>query len=161
MDGAKRVVPEGLLGVRCIEIHDIVAPTVRHGSFNPLSQVAVRVDEADAMTGGNVLPHHRLDERRLACPGLADDVHVREPVGMLDAELLVRVSEVGAGEVGDGVGGFRVFHPRIVGGSSRRSKASELAAEGGKKPSVWLTRGRERHGFSGAVRCAWCSARAS
>jgi hypothetical protein len=61
----------------------------------------VGVDQCHPVAAGDVLADHRLQRRRLAGAGLAEDVDVTQPVSPLDAEELVPAAVVGACQAGD------------------------------------------------------------
>ena len=58
----------------------------RNARRNAFDEIAVRIDQRTAAPVLDVLPDQRLNQRRLADAGLADHVHMRKPVGLLDAE---------------------------------------------------------------------------
>lgn len=70
-------------------------------AIQPLYQIAMRIDQAEALTELHVLGKHRLQERRFPDAGFSDDVHVRETVGVLDAEWDAFGAEGGATEICD------------------------------------------------------------
>jgi len=62
----------------------------------------VRVDEAEAAAGGDVLPDQRFEKGGLSGSGLADGIHMEESVRLPDTEEAARGPEVFAGKVADG-----------------------------------------------------------
>ena len=73
-----------------------LAPEARH-------KVPMWIDHAKATPCINVLERHRLDERGLACSGSTKQVHVREAVAVLDAELAIVGASVRTSEIENGV----------------------------------------------------------
>src|SRR5205814_324251 len=57
----------------------------RHCPNHPLCKFTVRIDEHHPATVDDVLQCKRLEKCRLTRPRLPDDVHMRKPVGLLDA----------------------------------------------------------------------------
>ena len=58
----------------------------------------MRVDKREAVAALQVLERHVLQEGRFSRAGLADDVHVQEPVLVLDAEDALVAMKIDAGE---------------------------------------------------------------
>lgn len=101
----QRIVAEGLGRIGHIHEDRLGLPMLRDAIIgDAFDEIAVRVDQGAATAGVNVLPEQGFDQGRLADAGLADEIHVREPISLLDAECPVRRPGVGLGEVGDGVG---------------------------------------------------------
>jgi hypothetical protein len=61
----------------------------------------VRIEKGESVSRPEIRSHEGLEKRRLAGAGLADDIHVGEPVTLLDAEKPPVIPEVGFGEQGD------------------------------------------------------------
>ena len=93
------VVPERLVGVRHIEVDEVLAPMRRHSSRDPLSHIAMRINEHHSAAVRDILHGERLEKCGLARPGFADDGHMRKPVGLLDAERKSFISKVCACEI--------------------------------------------------------------
>jgi hypothetical protein len=74
---------------------------LRHGAEDPLYEVTVWIDERETATSDKILSGHGLDEGRLPGAGFADDVEVKEPVCLLDAEYTAIVTGVRATDVRD------------------------------------------------------------
>jgi hypothetical protein len=64
----------------------ILSPVSRDRMRDPLSQVAVRIDEHHTAALRDVLHDERLKKRRLARPSFPDHVHMRKPIGLLHAD---------------------------------------------------------------------------
>ena len=67
-----------------------------HDAFD---QVAVRIDEHEPLAGFDIGENEPLEQGRLTRAGLADDVHVREPIRLLDAENPPIIAGIGACEI--------------------------------------------------------------
>jgi hypothetical protein len=93
--------PKGRVRIGHVEINDIVAPVSGDRPRDALSQVAVRVDQHHAAAMGDILQCKCLEQRRLARPGLPDDVHMKKPVGLFDAERRSLISKIDMAEIGD------------------------------------------------------------
>jgi hypothetical protein len=95
-----RVVPIRLIGVRCVEVHEVLFSTVREGPmiFSARSPCGSRKSHAIALR--DIPLHQCLKERRLSRPGPTDDVNVAEAVRLLDARRDPPVSERGPAQVG-------------------------------------------------------------
>lgn len=87
-DVRQDVQADGELQVGRVEVHEVVGPLRRDVVQDLIREVAVRVDEADAVPEGDVLHDHVMQEGRLAAARLADDVDVLPLVGDEDAESL-------------------------------------------------------------------------
>ena len=61
----------------------------------------MRVDQREAVAALQVLERHVLQERRFARAGLADDVNMRKPVFVLNAEDPLIAVKIDAGETRD------------------------------------------------------------
>jgi hypothetical protein len=92
------VVPERLGRVGYVEVDDIVPMMSRNCLHYALCQVAVRIDEHHSAAVQNVLHCERLDKRRFTGSRLPDDLHMRMPVGLLDADRHSFISKVRARE---------------------------------------------------------------
>jgi len=69
-------------------------------------QVAVRVDDADALTGLDILENQIAKERRLASPGFADHVDVLTPVGTSKAERFSPAPNISHSRLNDVIAHF-------------------------------------------------------
>ena len=59
----------------------------KHCRFaHPLGKIAMRVDQGEPPTGGEVATCERLNQGRFADAGLADRIDMRQAVGLPDAE---------------------------------------------------------------------------
>jgi hypothetical protein len=75
-DVGKRVQSDGEFDVPRVEIHEMIGPLRRDVVQQFLRQIAVRIDDADAMAERYVLQDEVAEQRGLAGAGLADDVEV-------------------------------------------------------------------------------------
>jgi len=103
-DPIKRIEGYRISGVGNVEIHDIWDTIRRDLAENALNEVPMRIQEGDAAIGENVLNDECFEERGLSRSCLTDDVHVRSPVGLFDAEDRSPISEGCLGEEGRGFG---------------------------------------------------------
>jgi hypothetical protein len=68
-----------------------------------LSQIAMRIEEAEADAGRPVLAHQLVQKRGLSGAGLTDDIDMHEPVGLADAKAARPVIASGLADRGDHV----------------------------------------------------------
>jgi hypothetical protein len=87
--------------IRSVQVEDIAATPLWDGCGYFLDEIAVGIDDAEAFATLKILANHRLKGGRLPGAGLSDEIHVEEPIGLLDAEHGRPVAEADAGEVGD------------------------------------------------------------
>lgn len=99
-DALEGIVPVGLLQIGNIEVADVGLTVLGDLRHDPFDQVAMRIDERQSLTRFYIGENEPLEEGRLSCSGLADDVHMGKPIGLLNAENPSLISEVGSGEVG-------------------------------------------------------------
>ena len=76
-----------------IEQDDLVGAVFGNQPHQRLGQIAVRVDEADALALTEVADDQVLEERRLAHAGLADDVEMTAAVVVTEGDESVVVAE--------------------------------------------------------------------
>ena len=69
-----------------VEVADVIDARAGDVVEEALGEVAVRVEEGDALAGGDVLQDQVLEEGRLAGAGLADRVEVLPAIGTAKAE---------------------------------------------------------------------------
>lgn len=72
---------------------------LRDPGGQPFDEVAMRIDERTTSPERDVLRNQRLEKRSLTRTGLADDVHVRQPICLLDAEGTERSAVIAVCEV--------------------------------------------------------------
>src|SRR5206468_657387 len=82
----QRVESPRLLRVRHVDVDEIGAAARGDVRNHTLHEIAVRIEQRDAFTGGDILDQHGFQERRLAGTGLTHDVYVRQSVGMTDTK---------------------------------------------------------------------------
>lgn len=116
-DPAKGVVSERLGGGRGVEVYGVGFSRLRDRVGKPGHQIAVGVDDGAAVTGADVLKGEGFEEGGLSRSGLADQVCVKEPVGLSEAERDGGGAGVGAREEGDAGGGAHV--PQVIGATNR------------------------------------------
>ena len=85
-------------GVRRIVIDDFVRPFLWYEVQQIFYQIAVRINEGDAVAQAQVLYHHSLDERGLARSRFADDIQMMSAIRLLDTERFQLLSESGLSE---------------------------------------------------------------
>lgn len=95
----RRVIPKGLFRVRHIHEDELSAPLPRYLSGEALSEVAVRIDHGEPPPCLHVLERERFDQAGFADAGFADQVHVKQPVRLLQPEALAWRACVGLCEV--------------------------------------------------------------
>ena len=100
-DMTKRIVSIRLRRVGSIKVDDIQQPFRWNAIGDPLDQVAMRIDQREAVAALQVLKCHSLDQRRFAGAGLADDVDVRKPILSFYAEQLLTIPKIRSGEIRD------------------------------------------------------------
>ena len=83
-----------------IEVNEIRLALIGYGRKQPLDEIAMRIEQRQAPAALNILPGQILQQRGLSGSSLADDVRVRAPVGLFDAEYSPIVSEVDAAQYG-------------------------------------------------------------
>ena len=107
---------------------------LRNARHDALDQVAVRIDEHEPLASFDIGEDEPLEQGRFARPGFPDDVHVRQPIGLLDAKNSPVVSGIGASEIRDR-GGIAIHATifRATGGGHRRQR---LASRGGAHVST-------------------------
>jgi hypothetical protein len=66
---------------------------IRNACSDACDKIAVRINEGEAITAFQILKRHRLDQRRLAGSGLANDIDVQKTVFVLDAEDAIVVAK--------------------------------------------------------------------
>ena len=98
-DTAKRVVAERLTRGGGVEVVQPIAQDWLGDIAKALRQVPVRIDQGKPASSRQVLPREHLKQRRFADARLADHIHMREPVGLPNAETLTSAMEVGSAEV--------------------------------------------------------------
>ena len=64
----QRVVAEGLRPVGHVEVDEIVLPSCRDPGSDTLGQVAIRIDECQALAGNDIGENEPLEQRRLPVP---------------------------------------------------------------------------------------------
>ena len=74
-----------------------------------------------------VLQRERFEQGRLADAGLADEVHMRQPVGLLDAEADKVVSMIDHSEIGNAAIA-EILHFAIIADERRTVQRGVLAA---------------------------------
>jgi hypothetical protein len=75
----KQIEADRIIAVGGIEVDAVVDAFFRHGVENGFRQIAVRIEKRESATGVQVLLHEG-EQRRLARPGLANDVQVAAPI---------------------------------------------------------------------------------
>ncbi len=75
-DIGEQVKPDGKFNVARIEIYQVVGTLRRNVMQQLLGQVAVRVNQSDAMTKLDVLQNEIAEQRRLSRTRFPDDVYV-------------------------------------------------------------------------------------
>ena len=102
----QKVPPDRVLEIRRVEVDDVLRPSPWDELKQLRGEVAVRVDEANAMAGVDVL-HQKVPKKRgLAGAGFADHVDVVAAVGGANAKTLPLAAEVGLPEIDDGLVGL-------------------------------------------------------
>ena len=84
-----RIEPNWVLGVRRIEVDDVVYPTPRHLVENRLSEIPMGIDERDTLPGFNILQNRIVEECRLTRAGLADDVDVVQSISIVEHKIML------------------------------------------------------------------------
>ena len=72
---------------------------LRYTRHDPLDQVAVWIDEHQPFAGFDIGEDEPLEQRRFSGARLPDDVHVRKPIGLLDAENPPVIAGISPGKV--------------------------------------------------------------
>ena len=106
---------EGVFRVCGIEEYNIVDPPFGNSAEYRIYQVAVRIEEPDAVAGGNVLQNHVQQQRGLAGARAAHHVHVPHPLlGAQRHGRLLALVDVFAEDhlvaLGDGGSGLGFLH---------------------------------------------------
>jgi DNA invertase Pin-like site-specific DNA recombinase len=99
---AQGIVAVRLRGIGRVEIDHIMPARTWDCRVHPRHQVAMWVDQGDAVAAGDVLQRHRFNEGRFARAGFPDDVDAGEPVLVPDAEKIGAVAKIDAANVSDG-----------------------------------------------------------
>ena len=100
----ERVISVRLLRIGNIKVADIGLTVLGNSGNNPFDQITVRIDEDHALARFDVGENETLEQCGLARPSFPNDVHMREAVGLLDAENSPIVSGIRAGEMCDSAG---------------------------------------------------------
>lgn len=82
----ERIESDEELKVARMEIDEVIRTARRTATAQSLGKVAVRVNEPDAVAGGDVVHDEIAQQRRFAGAGLADEVEVMALVGRRNAE---------------------------------------------------------------------------
>ncbi|HYM60455.1 MAG TPA: hypothetical protein VEZ11_06135, partial [Thermoanaerobaculia bacterium] len=90
---------EVLLGIRHIQIRQILPPAFRHPTDYAIRKITMRIEECQTGTIDEVLPDHHFEKTRLAGSRLSNDVHVRGSVLLRDPENPSLSAPVGPAEV--------------------------------------------------------------
>ena len=85
-NSGKEVKPNGVLRIRGVEINDIINTVPRNVIQNVFGEIAVRVNQANAMTQGDVLNEKVAQKRRLPRSGFANDVKMLPAVSRIKTE---------------------------------------------------------------------------
>ena len=80
-DIGQEVQPDGELQVARIEVNEVIRTRRRDVFQQFLGEIAVRIDQTNAVSGGDVLHQQVAEQGRLAGTGLADQVEVLAGVG--------------------------------------------------------------------------------
>src|SRR5437870_3229552 len=83
-----------------VEINEVTLARIWYCHKQPLHEIAMRIEQRQASAAPNILPGEILQQRGLSGSGLPDDVRVRSPVGLFDAEPSPIVSEVNPAQEG-------------------------------------------------------------
>src|SRR5436309_12058901 len=116
-------------GVGYVKMDHIFAPVLGNSGKRQLDQIAVWIEQSEPPPGVHVPADERMQQRRFAGAGLADDVHVRAPVRLPDAEKPPVSAEVCAGEEGYAVVGLGC-HTSMIFRKQMTLKAGRLAGFG-------------------------------
>jgi len=84
--GVEEIQPNRVVEIGGVEIYDVIRSPGRDMVEKFIGQIAVRVDDADAFTGFDVLENQIPEKRRFASPGFSDHVDVLTPVGTSKTE---------------------------------------------------------------------------
>src|ERR1700681_4031300 len=71
----------------------------RNACSDACDKVAVRINEGKAIPAFQVLKRHSFDQRRLAGPGLPNDVDMQKAIFVFDAKDSIIVAKIDAGKV--------------------------------------------------------------
>ena len=82
----ERVESDGEVEVAWMEIDEVIRTTRRNAIEQFFGKVAVRVNEPDAVAGGDVLHDEIAQQRRFTRTSLADEVEVVALIGSRNAE---------------------------------------------------------------------------
>jgi hypothetical protein len=99
VDMPKRIIAVGLRAIRGIHKDDVASSPLRHFCHDALYQIAVRVDERNAVSPPNVLERHRLKQGRFSRSCLSDDVYMGETVFGFDPEYALVIAKIDAREM--------------------------------------------------------------
>ena len=111
-DMGKGIVGVGLTGIGDVEVYEVVPTRFRYTLCHPLHEVTVGIDERAAPAREDVLHDQVFKQRRFTDARFADHVDMGKPVSLLDAERVMAIAGVGAGE---DEGFFSVGHPFRLG----------------------------------------------
>ena len=126
LPGSERIEGKRVGGIRHIEVNQIGPPFFGHQPENVFREVAVGIEQREAFAVHEVLAREVGNQRGLAGPGLADDVHVGAAIGALDAEATMFVTEVDLGDGSDSTVKPRPFHKGILPGEAGTKKTGEV-----------------------------------
>ncbi len=91
-----------------------------------LDTVTMRVKECEAVAVPHILGDQCLEKRTFACTGLADDIYVRQTIGLFNAEAcepFISVSHVCLGKVS---GRLLITHATSIAVLQKRERHAEL-----------------------------------
>ena len=96
-----------IIQIRRVEVDYFIGSPFRNEVEKMVSQIPVGIDDGQAVSGSDIRDDHILDQGGLACPCLADDVHVAPSVSLFDPEPPPDIPVVGDGKRGDRI--FVIF----------------------------------------------------
>ena len=82
--------PIGRCEIGRIDVDEVVGAGAGHASEHGFGEIAMRVEECDALAGGEVLLDEVEEERALAGAGLADDVEMAAALVGVEHDGLAR-----------------------------------------------------------------------